>query len=128
MRVNTGASLTADHIIGGALVIGGNSGAGATVTIAASDSTGNPTSEAGGLALAGSLGQTKPLATSAITAGSLLADGSAAGSLGSVTSLGVSLGGGTAAVPEPSALLLVAVGGLAALAVRTTKSRRSEKR
>lgn len=114
VRVNMGASLTADHVIAGALVIGGSSSTGATMTIAASDSSGNPLGEAGGLAVAGSLTNNSPIATSTITSANVPVS---AGSLtlGS-TVPGVSLGGGIAAVPEPSTLLLVLLGGLAFLA------------
>ena len=42
LTVNAGSSLTANHIVQGALVIGGTAGSPATVTIAASDSSGNP--------------------------------------------------------------------------------------
>ncbi len=40
--VNSGGSLIANHIVQGALVIGGAAGSPATVTIAASDASGNP--------------------------------------------------------------------------------------
>ncbi len=40
--VNAGGQLTADHIVQGSLVIGGAAGSPATVTIAASNSAGNP--------------------------------------------------------------------------------------
>jgi hypothetical protein len=42
LTVNAGSSLTANHIVQSALVIGGTAGSPATVTIAASDSSGNP--------------------------------------------------------------------------------------
>jgi autotransporter-associated beta strand protein len=40
--VSSGASLIADHIVQGSLVIGGTAGSPATVTISASDASGNP--------------------------------------------------------------------------------------
>ncbi len=42
LTVDAGSSLTANHIVQSALVIGGTAGSLATVTIAASDSSGNP--------------------------------------------------------------------------------------
>ena len=84
------------------------------MTIAASDSSGNPLGEASGFALAGSLANNSPIAPSTITSASLPASVGSL-SLGS-TVPGLSLGGGTAAVPEPSTLLLVVLGGLAFLA------------
>jgi hypothetical protein len=46
LTVNAGSDLTANHIVQGALVIGGAAGSPATVTIAASDASGNPLSAA----------------------------------------------------------------------------------
>ncbi|HEV2972048.1 MAG TPA: hypothetical protein VGY55_18895, partial [Pirellulales bacterium] len=42
LTVDAGSSLTANHVVQSALVIGGTAGSSATVTIAASDSAGNP--------------------------------------------------------------------------------------
>ena len=47
LAINDGSSLIANHIIQGSLVIGGSAGSPATVTIAASDSAGNPLAIAG---------------------------------------------------------------------------------
>ena len=55
-QVNGGSDLTANHIVQGALVIGGTAGTPGLVTIAASDASGNSLASSGGLALAGSLG------------------------------------------------------------------------
>jgi PEP-CTERM motif-containing protein len=104
--VATGADLTANSIIQGALVIGGSSTQSATVTIAASDSAGNPLAATGGLALTDSLGAGAPLSSNSLTGG---APASNFGSLG----LGGGLGAATAAVPEPSTLVLLAIGTLA---------------
>jgi hypothetical protein len=100
-----GASLTADHIIQNALVIGGTSGTPSFVTIAASDASGNPTAES---AVAGfaSLGSAAPIAvsgSSTLTAG--LPSSGLGAPLGSVN-----VGGGSAAVPEPSTILLILAG------------------
>ncbi len=106
--VTDGASLTADHIIQNALVIGGAAGNNSFVTIAASDSSGTPTAVGGGLAI-GSLAGGAPISVS----GSVLPPGSAGENPGLGASLSgagnLNLGGGTAAVPEPSALLLLLV-------------------
>ncbi len=109
--VAAGGSLTANHIIQNALVIGGTATSPATVTIAASDASGNPT--AGGLAIAGSLDG----GSSTLVGGtSAPASSPTVGSLASGSSAGpISLGGGTAAVPEPSSILLIVLGGLACL-------------
>jgi autotransporter-associated beta strand protein len=48
LTIDAGADLTANVIIQGALVIGGASGSPATLTIAASDASGNPLAEGGG--------------------------------------------------------------------------------
>src|SRR5207245_9157845 len=54
-QVNAGSDLTADHIIQNALVIGGSMSGPATMTIDASDASGNPLDQSSGLVLAGSL-------------------------------------------------------------------------
>jgi hypothetical protein len=110
--VAAGGSLTANHIIQNALVISGTATSLGTATIAASDASGNPL--ASGLAIAGSLGG----GSSVAVAGS---GSPVSGSIGTTGSLGgsgsrLSSGGGTAAVPEPSSILLVVLGGLACLA------------
>ncbi len=108
--VNAGASLTANHIIQNALVIGGTSTSAAKVTIGASDASGNPL--ASGLALAGSLAPSDPFGSG--TSSSLAANGSkeaGGSSLGGTSGLG----GSSSAVPEPSTLLLLALGSLTCL-------------
>ena len=121
-------SLTANHIVAGALVIGGDASSSAVVTIAPSDTSGNPT-DASGFALAGSLAPSASPSGAAATASLLAAcDSPAAGgsSLGgsAVSAAGV---GGVAAVPEPSTLLLLILGSLAGLlpVCRRAKSRKS---
>jgi len=106
--VRAGASLTADHIVQSALVIEGSAMAMGTVTIAPSDASGNPTAS-----ILAALGDSSPIAVSGsnlLTAGSPAVGGSSLGGLGSVA-----LGGGTAAVPEPSTVVLLGLGGLAGL-------------
>ncbi len=104
---STGASLTANHIIQNSLTIS----AGSTFTLAPSDPSGLP-SAAGGLVLAGSL---TPSSSFLASSGSLLGAGTA-GSAPTV-SLGGSGGSTVTAVPEPSALILVLFGTLAALPI-----------
>src|SRR5207302_1326511 len=54
-QVKTGSDLTANHIVQGALVIGGTVSSPSLVTIAASDASGNPLAGTDGSALASSL-------------------------------------------------------------------------
>ncbi len=109
--VSDSASLTADHINQSSLVIGN----GSTFTLAPSDMNGNAMAAVQGsgssLVLAGSL---TPASSFVASGGSLLG---AAGSTPSAPS--VPLGGGlsgasVSAVPEPSAIILLLVGGFAA--------------
>lgn len=115
-QVETGSDLTANHIVQSALMIGGDSMTPSTlVTIAASDENGNPLAGSSSLALVGSLGSNAPLTTSSLLIGGASGQGE---DLGGSALASVNLGGGSAAVPEPStvvmALLGVAVfGGLA---------------
>jgi autotransporter-associated beta strand protein len=104
-QVNAGSDLTANHVIQNALVIGGASGNPGLVTIDASDAAGNP--------LAGPAVQVAP---TSVIPGSNLGD-----PLGYTTNSNLladspplvsSLTTAQAAVPEPSSLLLLAIGGL----------------
>ena len=113
-QVNAGSDLTANHIIQGALVIGGTSGSRGLVTIAASDAGGNPlgqsSAQPNGVNLASSLGSDGPFAAGINSAilldASVINDSSVAGS--SMTSS--ASGAGLAAVPEPSTLAIAACG------------------
>ncbi len=125
-QVNAGASLTANHIIQGALVIGGTAGSPATVTIDASDASGNPLVAASGAAILSSGSASDPISATALGPSGLsdLASNSSTSlagspSAGSSSPLG---SGGTSAVPEPSTILLslLAVAGALA-AVRRRK-------
>ena len=118
--VSAGASLTANHIIQNALVIGGTATSSAMVTIAASDASGNPL--ASGLAIAGSLDG----GSSSITLGNSSSPATGSSSSSPLVGGSVGLGGGTAAVPEPSSVLLIVLGGLACLVpVIRRKARRA---
>ncbi|HEV3417978.1 MAG TPA: PEP-CTERM sorting domain-containing protein, partial [Pirellulales bacterium] len=95
-----------------ALVIGGTSTSAALVTIDASDASGNPLGQSSGLALASSLTPSGSFGDGASGASGSLASGassSGAASLGGSAVASASLGG-TAAVPEPSTLILAALG------------------
>ncbi len=115
IEVDAAASLTANHIVAGALAIGGDGMKPATVTIAASDASGNPQAEAGGLALAGAVNSTRPINLCAIGLPSGFAGNLSWGGLGST--VGGTLGSAPA-VPESSAALIAIVGAAALLAAR----------
>ena len=113
--VAAGGSLTANHIIQSALIIGGTAGSHGFVTISPSSASGNPLVQSSGLALVGSL-----------TPGGAFGDGvsgSADLSSGDSMDLAALSGGNSAAignsspVPEPSTFLLAifaVVGGVSA--------------
>ena len=110
VQVSAAASLTANHIAAGSLVIGGDAANAAVVTIAASDMNGDPmaTSE---FALAGSLAASGSFGTGEINSAGMLA----AGDSGSPAILTESAAGnmaGSAAVPEPSSWILLCAGAL----------------
>jgi uncharacterized repeat protein (TIGR03803 family)/autotransporter-associated beta strand protein len=103
-QVNGGSDLTANHIVQAALVIGGAAGSPGLVTIDASDSMGNPLSIAEALSSSpASLGGSAVIAP--ISEAALPAAGE---SLNSTS--------GSAALPEPSTFILVAVGVIAVVA------------
>ncbi|HEV2968368.1 MAG TPA: autotransporter-associated beta strand repeat-containing protein [Pirellulales bacterium] len=111
-QVNGGSDLTANHIVQSALVVGGTAGNPGLVTIDASDASGNPLGQSSGLALAGSLASNDPFADG-IGSASLI-DGAASGDSNSVetafSQATPNAGIGPATVPEPSTILLSAVG------------------
>jgi autotransporter-associated beta strand protein len=109
--VTTSASLTADHITAGALIIGGSATHSALVTIDASDSSGNPL-DGGGFAIAGSLTPSDPFGSRTASSSSLLAGGSSTSNSLGGSLVGTSVGKGLTAVPEPSSILLLILGGV----------------
>jgi hypothetical protein len=114
--VAAGAGFTANHIIQSALVIGGTSASPATVTIAASNSSGNPLAILDGIAISptsGTVGSTSMLTASA----SHLRQ---PGLMGSVAN-GLAPVGNSSAVPEPSTVLLAALSALCCLGTRWRK-------
>jgi autotransporter-associated beta strand protein len=111
------SSLTANSIVQNSLMIG----SGATFVLAPSNSSGNPLAGASsdGLVLAGSLTPSSSLANSA----SQLGVGGLTAPL-PTASLGGGLSGSIAAVPEPSTIALLLLGGLATLFVAGRRSNR----
>jgi autotransporter-associated beta strand protein len=109
-QVNAGSDLTANHIIQGALEIGGTSKNPALVTIDASDSSGNPLASVG-------LGAIMSSPNAPLGAGANLTDPLINATIGDTLAtssppLVSSKTAAPAAVPEPSSLFLIAVGGL----------------
>jgi hypothetical protein len=130
-QVNASASLTANHIIQGALVIGGTDASHlGLVTIDTSDSNGNPLTAGGGANLTGSLNPSTPFAADAPASSSNLAsnDSSTSGSSPSVGAGSSSSGSGSSStVPEPSTivmLLIAAAGGLGSIRRRRNRMTR----
>jgi hypothetical protein len=115
-QVNAGSDLTANHIIQSALVIGGTSKNSGLVTIDASDSSGNPLVS---LAVPAALTPETPFGAEVFANNSFNGDSVAS----SPTSLVSSTAPDSAAVPEPTSLLLLAIGSLAL--VRSAIQRRS---
>jgi hypothetical protein len=114
-QVNAGSDLMANHIIQGALVIGGTAGSPALVTIDASDPSGNPLvtalSHDGGLGSAAF--ETSVLSSRSVAIGdlSLLSapDGEFADA-GPILSREAGRESNASSVPEPSAVLLLGLG------------------
>jgi autotransporter-associated beta strand protein len=111
-QVNAGSSLTANHIIQNALVIGGTATSHATVTIDASGPSGSPLIGAIAAAVANPISSAPSFGGSATPA-------TVFGSIGLSNSGAelspVALG---SAIPEPSTFLLLAIGGLAVMSRR----------
>ena len=126
--VNAGRDLTANHIVQSALVINGAFGNPAVVTIAASDSSGNP------LALGSGIGGLNAQAGSTALGTSLVDAAVAADQLSATTDLPVGNLTGSAiaagnlsqtasAVPEPATIFSLALGGAMLLAAARRQRR-----
>ncbi len=115
-NVADGSQLTANHIIQGALVIGSAGASPSVVTIAASDSNGNPLGTGSALAVAGSLAPSDSFAA-ASGSGSSLSGANAPPAVGALSAGGGAVGG-SAAVPEPATFVLAAFAALAGLLIR----------
>jgi fibronectin-binding autotransporter adhesin len=119
--VAPGGSLTANHIVESALVISGAAGTPATVTIAASDASGNSLAESSGFASSHSLSSTASSSAGTLTPSSLLAAGggpSIGPNIAGASVGGTELGMSSTAVPEPPALVLMLLGCLLAICLR----------
>jgi hypothetical protein len=120
-QVNAGSDLTANHIVQSALVIGGTLGNHATVTIAPSNSTGNPIAEGTGEAESSAVLGSADSMSIGVVGGSGLLPLAAEGFSGDPFPADLTLHDGTAespaVVPEPAAWLLFAFGGLVWIAM-----------
>jgi hypothetical protein len=123
-QVNAGSDITVNHIIQSALMIGGAMGNSAIVTIAASDSSGNPLGESGvvptrmPVALADGLEPALNAGDSSSSSRLPPSDGGFSSDRLPVPA-DSSPAGSVAAVPEPATILLLALGGLVLLVPRS---------
>jgi hypothetical protein len=108
-QVNAGSDLTANHIIQSAVVIGGTSKNPGLVTIDAGDAAGNPLAS---LAVLGTLVSAMPSSAGGNLA-DLVGDTTNRGPLADSPPIVAGVAAAPAAVPEPSSLFLLFVGGLA---------------
>jgi hypothetical protein len=122
-QVNAGSDLTANHIIQNALVIGGTIFNHSLVTIAASDASGNSLTQSlnqpSDSILAGSLQPSEPLDAAALGSSNLLAAGESILSDPTTAASQLGIAGPSdiaSVVPEPTTLLLLALGALPLLA------------
>jgi hypothetical protein len=99
--VSAAATVTANHIAQNALIIEGTAGQPGIVTVAASDSSGNPLTEASAIASVTDL----PFGTSSFDIPGIAGNGDSSFGSGRAAASG----GLSASVPEPSALLLLSV-------------------
>jgi hypothetical protein len=121
-QVNAGSDLTANHIVQAVLVIGGTAGSPGLVTIDASDASGNPLRQTSELAFADSLTPIAVFGAGRVSSASL--NGAGGDTNPSVLSPGNSaVGGSPSSVPEPSSLILLAIGGLAVSGVAICRRR-----
>src|SRR5207244_2329106 len=111
-QINSSGNLTANRIVQAALVIGGDVTHRATVTISASDANGNPLNAGLGSSSTGSCGLALGASLPIVSLGPFL-NASADGISG-----GITVDGSDSAVPEPSTLLLLAIGSAAGVLAR----------
>ncbi len=123
-QVNGGATLTADHIIQTALVIGGTAGNPALVTIDASNANGLPLVEAP--LLAGALESNAPLTSdnNLISSTDLGANSASSFVDPAIAKVGSIATGEQTSIPEPTSILLLILGGLATLPLARQRIRR----
>jgi hypothetical protein len=130
VQVSSNASLIANHITAGALMIGGTAGNPAVVTIDASDASGAPLGDQLSDAVAGTLVPSSSFASglgsssSSLSADDLMSGGTLPA--GNATAVdGPSSGSGASAVPEPSSLWLSLLAVLVATVFTYPPARRS---
>lgn len=124
--VGDGASLTANHIVQNALVIGGASSSPTVVILAASDNNGNPLANVAGDSPTSPLRASGLVTSAPVTAQTPLGTTPPESSLSAAGRLSdLSLAGATATVPEPATISLLAFGGafLTVLLLRLNKRR-----
>jgi hypothetical protein len=109
-QVNAGSDLTADQIVQAALVIGGSAGNRALVTIAASNSSGNPLgqswSPSSGLVLSDSPSAGDPFDAGIGSANVIDGISSSGSSSPAISPSSSPAGAGSSSVPEPSSIVL----------------------
>ena len=119
-QINAGSDLAADHFIQNSLMIGGTALNRGLVTIVASDASGNPlgqsSAQSSGLLLADSLASGVPFG--AVINSSNLTGGPASGRSDSEFTSSSFGHAGSAVVPEPSSMLLVAIAAVSLLGHR----------
>jgi hypothetical protein len=108
-QVNAGSDLTANHIIQGALVIGGTPKSFGLVTINASDVAGNPLGQLNGLALSGSPTPSSPFGLSGFGSAALGSAGDGGDPPASLL-VDAAPGGHPLLIPEPSSVVLILFG------------------
>ncbi len=132
-RINAGSDLTADHIVQNGLVIGGSAAAPGKVTIAASDPEGQPIDLAldppTSLIMVSLLPEPGPLAVDSPGLASMNSPNGLNGAGDSLSAVFPAASArstsGSAVVPEPSAFVLVSLGGALALVARLRSRARS---
>jgi Glycoside hydrolase family 44 len=122
-QVNAGGDLTANHIIQGALIIGGTASSSASVTIDGSDASDNPLDQSGRFAMTDSLTPSGPFRAGGISSANLGSadDGNDQATIPAGDSAD---GDNPSPVPEPPTLLLVLLALSSVIGGRIAMSRR----